>query len=226
MAWLTVSISCFCCGTAKPNGSHTPTTYRRFSHAGDQQRAEAAGDARRGVGIKRAGFCGRKVCPFIPRLCANCSSFFSNKNRASLIYRRKDQGTKIIYRSFFQKVDSNEFFLTLQILWREFGRENEPKIVFSFACQHQHFLNFKYAVSRRLKESNFSSFWFMVISFLKLIWGWRFFSHRISDGLDSIATLDLVRKLQIWCRAMNVTMVVSVMQPPPEVLCLPHCSHF
>eukprot|EP00668_Euglena_longa_P017133 GGOE01021479.1.p1 GENE.GGOE01021479.1~~GGOE01021479.1.p1 ORF type:complete len:1310 (+),score=413.41 GGOE01021479.1:126-3932(+) len=43
-----------------------------------------------------------------------------------------------------------------------------------------------------------------------------FLGDRISDGLDSATTLDLVRSLRVWCRAMDATVVVTLLQPPPE----------
>ena len=45
-----------------------------------------------------------------------------------------------------------------------------------------------------------------------------YLGDRISDGLDSASTLDLVRSLRIWCRAMDTTIVVAMLQPPPEIL--------
>uniref|UniRef100_A0A7S2WG22 ABC transporter domain-containing protein n=1 Tax=Mucochytrium quahogii TaxID=96639 RepID=A0A7S2WG22_9STRA len=42
----------------------------------------------------------------------------------------------------------------------------------------------------------------------------------ISTGLDSSATLDIVRALRSWARAMNGTAVIALLQPPPEVVAL------
>ena len=45
-----------------------------------------------------------------------------------------------------------------------------------------------------------------------------FIADRVSDGLDSASTLDLVKGLQTWSQTMGTTIVVVMLQPPPEVL--------
>ena len=44
-----------------------------------------------------------------------------------------------------------------------------------------------------------------------------FLADRLTDGLDSKAALDLIRALHVWCRTTDATVVLSLLQPPPEV---------
>ena len=44
-----------------------------------------------------------------------------------------------------------------------------------------------------------------------------FLADRLTDGLDSQAALDLIRALHVWCRTTDATVVLSLLQPPPEV---------
>jgi len=46
------------------------------------------------------------------------------------------------------------------------------------------------------------------------------FLDEISTGLDSSATFDIVSALQRWCRVMNGSAVVALLQPAPEVLAM------
>eukprot|EP00668_Euglena_longa_P005025 GGOE01005897.1.p1 GENE.GGOE01005897.1~~GGOE01005897.1.p1 ORF type:complete len:1434 (+),score=386.07 GGOE01005897.1:581-4303(+) len=43
-------------------------------------------------------------------------------------------------------------------------------------------------------------------------------ADRLTDGLDSQATLDLVRALRVWSYTTNATVILSLLQPPPEVI--------
>src|SRR4051812_19839008 len=43
-----------------------------------------------------------------------------------------------------------------------------------------------------------------------------FFLDEISTGLDSAATFDIMSALRTWCETLNGTVVVSLLQPPPE----------
>jgi ABC-type multidrug transport system ATPase subunit/ABC-type multidrug transport system permease subunit len=55
-------------------------------------------------------------------------------------------------------------------------------------------------------------------------------ADRMTDGLDSQATLDLVKAIRIWKNATQATVVLSLLQPPPEVykyfdnVCVMRCN--
>eukprot|EP00667_Euglena_gracilis_P000327 EG_transcript_329 len=43
-----------------------------------------------------------------------------------------------------------------------------------------------------------------------------FLADRLTDGLDSQAALDLIKALRVWCCTTDATVVLSLLQPPPE----------
>jgi ABC-type multidrug transport system ATPase subunit len=49
---------------------------------------------------------------------------------------------------------------------------------------------------------------------------WALFADEISTGLDSATTHSVIKSLGEFCRHMKRTMVVSLLQPPPEVMAL------
>eukprot|EP00668_Euglena_longa_P017134 GGOE01021480.1.p1 GENE.GGOE01021480.1~~GGOE01021480.1.p1 ORF type:complete len:1431 (+),score=498.26 GGOE01021480.1:443-4294(+) len=42
-------------------------------------------------------------------------------------------------------------------------------------------------------------------------------ADRLTDGLDSQATLDIVRALRVWSHITSATVILALLQPPPEV---------
>lgn len=47
---------------------------------------------------------------------------------------------------------------------------------------------------------------------------WALFCDEISTGLDSATTFSVIKSLRNFCHALNRTIIISLLQPPPEVV--------